>query len=239
MGGRGRGVAGLLAVLALLTAAPACPHELWLDRDGDVLVLRYGHTGSVHEGAGVLDYPVAHVRRVECFRPDGEPAAVVVDSTASPIRILGSCAVTCVLFSSGHWSQTPFGTKNLPKDEAKAPTRSWLSLEGVKRLDTWSSALAAPLTDDLELTPVEDPLVLARGEKVRLLVTLRGEPLADAVVAYDGRERGVSDRKGRINIRLKHGGLQFIQAGFTEPGDGLKCDEVVHTATLVFEIPDD
>ena len=86
---------------------------------------------------------------------------------------------------------------------------------------------------------MEDPLALKEGDKARLLVTLRGEPLAGAVVAYDGRERGLSDAKGRINIRLKHGGLQFSQAGFTEPGDGLKCDEIVHAATLVFTIPDD
>ena len=232
-------VAGLLAVLALLCAAPACPHELWLDREGEVLILRYGHTGSVHEGAGVLDYPVARVQHVVCFGREGEPCTASVDSTTSPVHIRGACAVTCVLYSSGYWSQTPFGTKNLAKDEAKAPTRSWLSLEGVKRVDAWSPALAAALTDDLELTPVEDPLALKEGDKARLLVTLRGEPLAGAVVAYDGRERGLSDAKGRINIRLKYGGLQFIQAGFTEPGDGLKCDEIVHAATLVFTIPDD
>jgi nickel transport protein len=228
----------LLAIalsITLVAVPPARAHELWLDRDGGELVLRYGHSGAVHAGIDALAYPREHVLRVDGFDADGTPLAATVSDT-TPVRIAGPGAVTCVLFSSGYWSETPFGTRNLPKDEAKAPSRSWRSLESVKRIDAWRPALARPLTADLELVPLEDPLVLGEGDKVRLLVTLGGEPVADAVVTYDGRERGATDRDGRINIRVRHGGLQFIQAGLTLPGDGVRCDEVVHVATLVFEI---
>jgi nickel transport protein len=55
-------------------------------------------------------------------------------------------------------------------------------------------------------------------------------------VSYGGKTRGQSDSDGRVNIRLKQGGLQLIQASFTEAGDGKKADELVHSTTLVFEL---
>jgi nickel transport protein len=210
-------------------------HELWLAAEGDQLVLRYGHTGAVHTGEADLPYPRSHVLRVDCVDDQGEPIPAEV-SPEVPLRISGACAATCVLFSSGYWSETPFGTRNLPADEAKAPLRSWQSLESVKRLDAWSPALAVPVTADLELTPLEDPFALSVGDKARLLVTLAGEAVAGAIVSYDGKERGQTDRHGRINIRLRRGGRQFLQAGLTVPGDGTHCDEVIHVATLVFEL---
>ena len=46
----------------------------------------------------------------------------------------------------------------------------------------------------------------------------------------------MSDKEGKINIKLRHGGLQMIQVTLTESGDGVKTDEIIHTATLIFEI---
>jgi nickel transport protein len=231
------GWCGLSLAICLL-GSPTWAHELWLAREGGAVVLRYGHTGAVHEGAGQLEYAVESVLRVDCFTESGVAVEPVVLKDY-PVRIQSDCAVICVLTSSGYWSQTPFGTENLPKDEATAPQRSWRSLESVKRIDNWSAALAKPLTQDLELVVTENPLVLEKGDKVRLRVTLRGVPLVAATVSYDGKERGVTDRQGHINIRLRRTGMQFIQAGFTETGDGVKCDEVIHTATLVFDLADE
>jgi nickel transport protein len=58
-------------------------------------------------------------------------------------------------------------------------------------------------------------------------------------VSYDGKPRGTTGRDGRINIRLRHGGFQVIQASLTRPDASGKADEVIHSANLNFELPEE
>lgn len=222
-------------ILLLLIAGISPAHEMWLERDGDTLTLLRGHTGRTHGDADIQTYSADEVLRVECFTAHGDTLDVSVDRTY-PLTVTGLAAVTYVLTSSGYWTRTPFGTKHLPRDQAKSPIASWLSYESVKRIDDWGEALAQPVTGDLEITAVENPLKLKEGKKARLLITLGGGPLEGVTVAYDGEPRGVSDSKGRVNIRIRHGGLQLIQASHTEPADSVKADEIVYTTTLVFDV---
>ena len=97
------------------------------------------------------------------------------------------------------------------------PLESWLSHESVKRIERWGESLEKPLAAGLELTPLEDPFRLRKGEKLRLRVTFDGSPVEDAVVAYDGKPRGQPDPNGEINIRLRRGGFQVIQATLILP----------------------
>jgi nickel transport protein len=224
-----------LACLVLVGASSS--HEIWLQRQGETLTLLYGHTGTTHGEAEIKAYSPEEVLDIACFDLSGDTMTVAVDS-GYPVQITGNAAVTYVLMSSGYWSRTPFGTRRLPKSEAKSPISSWLSYESVKRVDGWSDDLKQPMTDDLEITPLKNPLELTEGKKMRLLVTLQGRPLAGVPVAYAGEVRGISDSKGRVNIKAKHGGLQLIQASYSEPADSVKTDEIVYTTTLVFEIGD-
>jgi nickel transport protein len=227
-------IAGPAALLCLVLAGSISCHEIWLERDGETLTLLSGHTGTTHGGAEIREYSPDEVLHIQCFDTSGNAVPAAVDS-AYPVRITGDAAVTYVVMSSGYWTRTPFGIKRLPKNEAGSPITSWLSYESVKRIDGWGDALQGPVTDDLEITAVRNPLALKEGKKARLLVTLGGKPLADVPVAYDGEPRGVSDSRGRVNIRIKHGGLQLIQASYSEPADSVKTDEIVHSTTLVFE----
>lgn len=221
----------------VLVGAPSC-HEMWLEREGEILTLRYGHTGRTHGEAELKKYSPEDIVRVECFDAAGDTTACSVD-LEYPVRITGTSAVTYVLTSSGYWTKTPFGTKRLPRDEAKSPLESWLSYESVKRIDEWGEGLRDPVTDDLEITALENPLDLKEGKKARLLVTLYGKPVAGVPVAYEGKPRGATDSRGRVNVRIKHGGLQLIQASHPEPADGVKADEIVRATTLVFEVEDE
>lgn len=234
---RSRFLTALLALglLAVIRPGEARAHELWLERDQEGLLLRYGHLPSGHEGPRLIPYAPEIVQRVACHDAQGQ-AMACAPSPAYPLRIECACAATCVLISSGFWTKTPYGTRNVPKTEAQTPIRSWLSYESVKRLDAWSDALANPLTQDLELVPLENPLVLREGDKLDLLVAHGGRPVAGAIVNYGDKPRGQTGQNGRINVRLKHGGLQSLQASLTLPADGTLADEIVHTATLNFEL---
>ena len=203
---------GLLVALAtLLAAGYAQAHDLWLEKEDGGFVLYYGHKYSAHGGANFVDYQLEWVREALCF--DAAGARVPFQSgEVYPYRMRGECAVAHVSISSGYWTKTPYGTENLAKDQARMPLESWLSHESVKRIERWGESLEKPLAAGLELTPLEDPFRLRKGEKLRLRVTFDGSPVEDAVVAYDGKPRGQPDPNGEINIRLRRGGFQVIQA---------------------------
>jgi nickel transport protein len=116
------------------------------------------------------------------------------------------------------------------------PVSSWLSYESVKRIDRWADALSLPLTEDLEITPLKNPIKLKKGKKVQLLVTFKGEPIEEVVVSYFDRPRGTSNSDGKINIRLKNSGLQLISASYKQKTESEKADEIVYTTFLNFEV---
>jgi nickel transport protein len=228
----------LLAALLIAVTGEASAHDLWLEREDEGLSLHYGHKYSDHGGATFVEYPVEWVREVLCFDATGARISFQAEETY-PYRIRGECAAAHVSISSGYWTKTPYGTRNVPKDEAKMPVESWLSYDSVKRVDHWAEPLARPLAGGLELTPLEDPLRLRKGKKLRLRVSFDGEPVEDADVAYDGKPRGRPGPDGAINIRLRHGGLQVIQASLARPLDSEKADQVIHSANLNFELPEE
>ena len=230
---------GLFVALGIAVAAGhAHAHDLWLEREDGGFGLYYGHKHSDHGGATFVEYQVEWLRGALCF--DAAGARIPFQSEeAYPYRMRGECAAAHVSISSGYWTKTPYGTENLAKDEARMPVKSWLSRDSVKRIDHWTPSLARPLAEGLELTPIEDPLLLRKGEKLRLRVTFDGRPVEDADVAYDGKPRGRPGPDGGINIRLRHGGFQVIQASLTRSIDSEKADEVIHSTNLNFVLPEE
>ena len=231
----------LLAAALLVLSAQAQAHDLWLEREGEGLGLYYGHKHAGHEGLKLMEYEPEWVREALCFDASGSKVAFqsLQSPPTHPYRIPRECAAACVLTSSGYWTKTPYGKENLPRAEARMPIKSWLSFESVKRIDRWSTELAEPLTSWLEMTPLGDPAGLREGKKLRLFVSFEGRPVEGVVVSYDGKPRGATGRDGRINIRLRHGGFQVIQASLTRPDASGKADEVIHSANLNFELPEE
>jgi hypothetical protein len=80
------------------------------------------------------------VRQVLCYDPAGNPIARGA-ATDYPVRLAGECAAAYALLSSGYWTKTAFGTKPVPKDQVEVAVSSWLSFEGVKRIDRWGEGL--------------------------------------------------------------------------------------------------
>jgi len=229
----------LLLAAILVLSGQAHAHDLWLEREGpgEGIGLYYGHKYSRHGGAKLLEYRPEWVREALCFDAAGRETALQAPA-GYPYRIRGECAVACVLTSSGYWTKTPYGTENVPRAEARMPLKSWLSYESVKRIDHWSAAFAEPLTGWLEMTPLGDPASLRQGRKLRLRVTLDRQPVEGVAVSYDGKPRGLTGRDGKINIRLRHGGFQVIQASLSLPDASGRADEIVHSANLNFELPE-
>jgi nickel transport protein len=225
-----------LLYLAALFPAMASGHDLWIERNGPLHSLIYGHERSGHEGSKRLEYKPESVQQARCFDTTGQEIRVD-PGKQYPVTLKGDCAVSWFLLSSGYWSKTPYGTKNLPKNEAGAVMDSWRSVEAIKRLDRWGAALARPMTQALELVPTNNPLSLKTGDKLRLHAFYQGKPAANVTVAYFGKPRGVSGADGAVNIRLSEAGFQLIQASLETPLDDGKADKTIHSSTLQFELP--
>lgn len=225
-----------LLIFLILASLSVHAHDLWVERDAAGFTLQYGHERSGHTGADVLEYAPEQVREALCYDTAGRPLKARVSRTW-PVRLQADCAVSLFVFSTGYWSKTPYGTKNLPKTEAGAVFDSRLSVESVKRIDAWGEALTRPLSQELELVPLDNPLRLKTGDKLHLMVTRAGRPAAGVTVAYFGQPRGVSDKDGRINIALRRSGFQLIQASLETPLADGKADRRIDTAALQFELP--
>lgn len=221
----------LLGILAL----PASAHDLWIERNGDLHTLAYGHERSGHEGEKKLEYKPDSVKQALCFNADGQEIKAGKALTY-PATLKGNCSASWFLTSSGYWSKTPYGTKNLPKTEAGAVIDSWLSIEGVKRIDQWDNGLSRSLTQELELVPQGNPLLLKPGGKLHLRAYYQGKPVAGVTVAYFGKPRGITDKEGNVNIRLQNAGFQLIQASVELPLNDGKADKAVHASSLQFEL---
>lgn len=72
------------------------------------------------------------------------------------------------------------------------------------------------------------------GDKLRVRVLADGKPAPGAIVMYDGKPRGETGTDGALHIRIRHPGLQLIQATAHTPHAGPEAEEVVHTTALTF-----
>ncbi|MEJ5172293.1 MAG: DUF4198 domain-containing protein [Hydrogenothermaceae bacterium] len=207
-------------------------HELWIEENENGYILLYGHLKPQLGEDKFVKYSPENVLDVRCFDSQGKDKSVKVERVY-PLKIVGKCDILYILFSTGYWTKTPFGLKNLPKDRVDMPIESWQSFESVKRLNSF---IDTPLTDNLEITPLQNPFSLKVGEKLTVLVTYGKKPLRDVIVSYDGKPIGTTDDDGKINIRIKHTNQQYISTSYKVRSDGVKADSIIYTATLNFEV---
>lgn len=222
------------AILLLALPLTAVAHDYSLERDGDDYALYQGHFHSTHLGEKQVPYDPGIIEAAYCTAESGIRS--MPRATAYPARFPGPCAVLYVDMSSGYWSQTLTGTVNKPKTEVTGSLRGWLSEESIKRINVWTPAAAAPLTAGFELVPLENPLTLKPGSKLRLQALWQRKPKSGVTVAYDGAARGVTDTDGKVNLRVRHGGAQTVSATFEEPLNDAKADKIVRASILQFQL---
>lgn len=224
-------------IVLLLLPRTVGAHDLTLERTGPrAFLLRYGHADPSHSGPAQVPYPAQAVQDVRCFASDGTRVPLRVPP-GSPVRLAGACSNVAVLFSTGHWTKTPYGEVNRPRTQVSGSVvDSWLSVETIRRVDVWGPWAARPLLGrGLEIVPLGNAPATSVGEKLALLVTLNGRPIAGAAVAYGGSLRGTSDGDGTIRIRIRHTGAQRIRASLERAAAGALPHREVYSAFLQFE----
>lgn len=228
----------LALAVTLVGANPSVcySHDLWFDVHPDNAVLYQGHTYSEHDGQKLVPYPTGAVKSADCRIEDGTVLELKLPRTY-PAQFKTHCSVTLVNFSTGYWTQTPWQTVNQPKTGVPKVVQSWLSVETLKLMTRWQPENNQPIGRGLEITPASNPFLLKPGDKLVVVLTDQSIPVKDAPVAYGDNVRGTTDDQGRIAIRLRHGGPQFIRASLetSTPNDS-KADKVIRTATFQFHL---
>lgn len=227
-----------LAISATLTAATfnVAAHDYWIDRTADAYVLYQGHAYSAHKGEERVPYDPGIVKRVLCAGAEGGSITTLEPARQYPMRVAAKCSAVIFETNASYWSQTLTDTVQKPKSEVRGALRGWRAEETVKRIDSWLPSLTKPLSDGLELVPLDDPLKLKPGDKLRVLATWRGEPRAGVVLAYAGDARGVTGADGQGNLRIRSVGLQTLSASLEEPLRDPQADKAVRGTILQFEI---
>jgi nickel transport protein len=226
-----------LAAISLLTAvsANAVAHEYWIEKEVHRYVLQQGHKSTAHAGAAAVPFDPAIVAQTVCTDKSGRTQTLA--HKGSPPAVEADCARISFQLSSGYWTKTPYDTINRPRTEVKGALQSWLSQETVTRIDLWTPALNKPAYPGLALVPLANPAALKPGDKFTLQALLDGKPAAGVPVAYDGETRGATDGEGRINLRVRHGGLQQVSASLETPLNDGKAETLIRGATLNFVLP--
>ncbi|ACN98533.1 DUF4198 domain-containing protein [Sulfurihydrogenibium azorense] len=219
-------------ILLLFSVGIAFSHDLWLEKKDNFYTLFYGHLNPSDNDQKSIEYNPNSVFEIKCFSQDGKEKSIKVERSY-PLKIFGKCDSVFIGFSSGYWTKTPYGLKNLPKNQVHMPLESWKSVEYVKRLDT---DINKPLTANLEITPLDSIKNVKIGDKITFLVTLNAKPVKDTVVAYDEKPIGTTDDEGKINIRIKRSGIQNISTSLKLKEVSEKADFTIYTSTLNFEV---
>lgn len=226
-----RGIA--IAIAALMVAPAARAHDLWLERDGEGLVLRYGHRGGE-----ALGLDAAKVKAIRCQRAGAAPADVRASAKAGPaeLRVAARCDVASAVLEGGFWSLTPDGEKNLPRTQVPDAVRSWQSRQFAKWIEVRSRAAGAALGDELEILPAGDLSRVHQGDKATFRVLFQGRPVPGAVLAIDHKPLGETDSGGECRVTVRAAEVESVSVTLRRPLGTAEADTLIAEASLTFEV---
>jgi uncharacterized GH25 family protein len=224
----------LVVVLATLPwAGSARAHDFWLERQGGVLVLRYGH-----HGGEVLALDAAKIKTLTCRQGAQAPRNVLASATIAPkqLTFTGPCALVSAFHDGGFWSLTPDGEKNLPRNQVPDSVKSWRSQQFAKWVDVHSPLAGQPLGDGFEIVPVSDLSKVKTGNKATFRVLLAGKPLSGATLAIDHKPLGETDDQGEVRVKVRATAVESVSASFRRAVKTPEAESEVFEASLTFEV---
>jgi nickel transport protein len=226
-----RGIA--IAIVALVVPQAAQAHDLWLERDGEGLVLRYGHRGGE-----ALGLDAAKVKAIRCQRGGAPQADVRAGARAAPreLRVAARCDAASAFLDNGFWSLTPDGEKNLPRTQVPDAVRSWQSRQFAKWIDVRSRAAGAVLGDELEIVPAGDLSGVHQGDKATFRVLWQGKPVVGAVLAIDHKPLGETDSGGECRVKVRAAEVESVSVTLKRTLGIAEADTLVAEASLTFEV---
>ena len=221
----------ILSILVWTTDADA--HDLWLEPQGGVFVLRYGHRG--HEA---LSLDASKLQTLSCRKDNGAPQNLLKFAVVAPkqISLQAVCVALTAFLDGGFWSLTPDGEKNLPKNQVRDAVKAWRSKQFAKWVDVHSPLANQPAGDEFEIVPVTDLAKVKMGSKATFRILLAGKPLPGATLAIDHKPLAETDDQGEARVKIRGNGSESISASWRRAVKTAEADSEVFEASLTFEV---
>jgi uncharacterized GH25 family protein len=234
MASRTARVTGVAAVLVVLTlSGQALAHDLWLQREGSALVLRYGHRGGE-----ALPLDANKLRTLSCRKAKGPVENLRRAAKVAPrqVSLTAVCVVASAFFDGGYYSLTPDGEKNLPKNQVPDAVKAWRSRQFAKWIDIHSPLAGQPLGEEFEIVPVTDLSKTKTGDKATFRVLLAGKPLAGAMLAIAHKPLGETDDDGQVRVKIRGTAVESVSASYRRAVKTAEADSEVFEASMTFEV---
>ncbi|MCS7204450.1 MAG: DUF4198 domain-containing protein [Leptospiraceae bacterium] len=213
-------------------------HDLWFESVSQYWILKYGHIENHknqehQESLKEIPYKKEQILRLSCVHKS-QKSIEEINNFSAPVK-LSYCPVFWVEFTSFYWHQTVEGLKQSERISIQKQDvlDSWESIETLKQIQEWNDHLSNPLSESLEIIPLENPFRKKLGEKIQIKIVYKKNPAKNIPVSYYDDVRGNTDEEGIIRVRLRKAGLQVIKATLTDFGYNPKR---IITASLVFQL---
>ncbi|MCW0235641.1 MAG: DUF4198 domain-containing protein [Ferrovibrio sp.] len=225
----------------LLLAGSAAAHSVWIEPDkSGRLMINNGDPGELDS------YDPARVTKAWAYDKDGKAVAAEVDrmDKSAAVKPAGNAALVAAYFDNKYWAKGQDGKwSNGPKGTVNNPTVAGPSIKMPKTYLAPVASFARPLGLDLEIVPQADPATLKAGDKLTVLVLLKGQPLADAGLVGDiflghdvKAEKLKTDKDGKATVTVPKRVFAGIEVSHFAKDAGSTVEGSFYNASLVFKV---
>ena len=191
-----RSLAGLGFAGALLFAANAAAHTVWLQPDATLGVYRVyfgGHAGKLES------YPADKLKSADAYDASGKRIDMIRTDAADGVRLRPAreAALIAMHYENGIWARTPEGRSvNKTMDEVPGSKQATNAVKYHKTILQWTPFVTQTLGQPFEVTPLDAKAPRA-GESMRVRVTIDGKPVQGIKIGRDEEgSDGVTDADG-------------------------------------------
>ncbi len=196
-------------LLFLFFSIPVSSHDLWIEKKENQWILNYGHIlpHKTVQSPSQIKYNKDNIIQAYCFT--NQMQEILIEKTPF---FLPECKFYFIKFSSGYWTQTIEGLKNIhPSKTNSHLIDSWESYEILKQIHIWDDQIMVPLSNELEIIPLENVFQKEVGDKLKIQILLNKEPVAGIHVSYFDDIRGTTNSQGMFKIKIQKKGMQIIK----------------------------
>lgn len=225
-------------VFVLLFAQAAFAHHLWIEKEGNIFKVLWGHPPEINP------YEPEKLKEVKAFDNKGKETVLERKNDKDAVYLSSKADISMVVVSleGGYLVTTPDGKKRLTKREAaKAGLQvigSVYSSQFAKGLFAYSNSMAKPSGLKFEIVPLKNPYKLKPNEILPVRIYFDGKPVEGATVeAGNHAEAGKTDKEGHFSLKVPEKGMQIILAKYRIPTkDNPDADYLSFTTVLTMEL---
>ncbi|HAX93131.1 MAG TPA: hypothetical protein DCY25_04135 [Bacteroidales bacterium] len=205
-------------VFVLLFTRAAFAHHLWIEKEGDIFKVLWGHPPETSS------YEPEKLKEAKAFDSKGKKVPLARKNGKDGVYLSSKSDVSmiAVTFEGGYLVTTPDGKKRLTKREAvKAGLQiidSIYSSQYAKGLFVCSESTTKPSGLQFEIVPLKTPCNLKPNDILTVRIYFDGKPIEGAIVETGNHaEAGKTDKEGQFSIKVSEKGMHIILAKYRMP----------------------